>query len=66
MPVDQYRATRFHEAAHAVFALAVCGFYLQYASADESYCAARCALIFGSFGHHWRSALYTLAGRFAE
>jgi hypothetical protein len=39
---------------------------LQYASADESYCAARCVLIFGSFGHHWRSALYTLAGRFAE
>jgi hypothetical protein len=34
MPVDQYRATCFHEAAHAVFALEVCGFSLQYVSAD--------------------------------
>ena len=39
--VGQYCATCFHEATHAVFALDVCGFTLQYVSAGESYCAAR-------------------------
>ena len=64
--VDQYRATCFHEAAHAVFALKDLGFSLQYVSADESYCAARGPWVFGSAGHHWLRAIYTLAGRFAE
>jgi hypothetical protein len=64
--VDQYRATSYHEAAHAVFALEVCGASLQYVSVDESYCAARIEMFFNSWGDHWRRALYTLAGRFAE
>jgi hypothetical protein len=63
--VDQYRATCFHEAAHAVFALKVCGFYLQYVSADESLCAAKFP-VFNGYAEHWRRALYTRAGRFAE
>jgi hypothetical protein len=49
-----------------VFALEVCGFSLQYVSADESYCAARGPWISGSAGHHLCRAFYTLAGRFAE
>jgi hypothetical protein len=63
--VDQYRATCFHEAAHAVFALKVCGFSLQYVSAEEAYCAASGPL-FDGYAEHWRNAMYALAGRFAE
>jgi hypothetical protein len=63
--VDQYRACCFHEAAHAMFALKVCGFYLQYVSADESYCAAKVP-VFSGYAEHWRRAMYALAGRFAE
>jgi hypothetical protein len=63
--VDQYHATCFHEAAHAVFARKVCRFHLQYVSADESHCAAKFP-VFSGYAEHWRRALYTLAGRFAE
>lgn len=48
-----------------MFALEVCGFSLQYVSADESYCAAKGPVSSG-YADHWRSAMYTLAGRFAE
>jgi hypothetical protein len=63
--VDQYRATCFHEAAHAVFALKVSDYSLQYVSADESYCAAKYP-VFSGYAEHWRRAMYSLAGRFAE
>jgi hypothetical protein len=34
-------------------------------SADESHCAAKFP-VFSGYAEHWRRALYTLAGRFAE
>ena len=63
--VDQWRATCFHEAAHAVFAQEVCGFKVHYVSAEEYYTAVR-ELAFGGWADYWRLAMYTLAGSFAE
>ena len=63
--VDQWRATCFHEAAHAVFALKVCGFYVSYVSAEEFYTAVR-GTAFEGWAEYWRRAMYTLAGSFAE
>jgi hypothetical protein len=63
--VEQWRATCFHEAAHAVFALKVCGFKVLYVSAEESYTAARGSAFVG-WAESWRHAMYALAGSFAE
>jgi hypothetical protein len=62
---DQDRATCYHEAAHAVFALKVCGGAVRYVEVDEGYCAAILPA-FGGPAENWRRALYTLAGSFAE
>jgi hypothetical protein len=48
-----------------VFALKVCDYSLQYVSADDSYCAAKCP-VFDGYADHWRRAMCSLAGRFAE
>jgi len=50
--VDHYRTTCFHEAAHVVFALKVCGFSLQYVSADDSYSPlkAQCSMAMPTIG----------------
>ena len=63
--VDQDRATCYHEAAHAVFALKVCGGTVRYVEVDEGHCAAGLPW-FGGWSDKWRCALYTLAGSFAE
>ena len=63
--VDQWRATCYHEAAHAVFALKVCDGMVRYVSAEESYCDAKLSA-FGGWAEHWRQAIYTLGGSFAE
>jgi len=63
--VDQWRATCYHEAAHAVFALKVCGYALRYVSAEEEYCAASGPAWTG-WAESWRLSMYTLAGSFAE
>ena len=63
--VDQWRATCFHEAAHAVFALKVCGFEVRHVSAKESVTAIR-RRVLGGWSEHWRLATFTLAGSFAE
>jgi hypothetical protein len=63
--VDQDRATCYHEAAHAAFALKVCGGTVRYVDVDERYCAASLS-VFGGYAENWRRALYTLAGSFAE
>jgi hypothetical protein len=64
-PVDQWRATCYHEAAHAVFVLKVCGGIVRYVSAETRYCAVKTEGI-GTPASAWREALYTLAGSFAE
>jgi hypothetical protein len=63
--VDQDRATCYHEAAHAVFALKVCGGAVRYVEVGEGYCAAEIPG-FSGWADNWRRALYTLAGSFAE
>ncbi|HVF02795.1 MAG TPA: hypothetical protein VNA27_15835 [Rubrobacteraceae bacterium] len=63
--VDLDRATCYHEAAHAVFALKVCGGAVRYVEVDEGYGAASLRA-FGGPAENWRHALYTLAGSFAE
>lgn len=63
--VDQDRATCFHEAAHAVFALRVCGGWVRHVDADEAFCASGVPN-YGGEADRWREAMYTLAGRFAE
>jgi hypothetical protein len=63
--VDQDHATCYHEAAHAAFALKVCGGAVRYVEVDEGYCAASLPAS-GSPADNWRRALYTLAGSFAE
>ena len=63
--VDQDRATCYHEAAHAVFAIRVCGGCVRYVDADEAYCLAGLSN-FGGWAEYWRKALQTRAGKFAE
>lgn len=62
---DQDRATCFHEAAHAVFALRVCGGWVRYVDADEYFCAPGVPN-YGGEADRLREAMYTLAGPFAE
>jgi hypothetical protein len=64
-PVDEWRATCYHEAAHAVFAIKVHRGMVRYVSANESYCADRTEGI-GTPASAWRGAICTLAGSFAE
>lgn len=63
--VDQDRATCYHEAAHAVFAIWVCDGCVRYVDADEAYCLAGLSN-FGRWSEYWRKALQTRAGKFAE
>ncbi len=63
--VDQWRATCYHEAAHAVFASEVCRGKVHYVSASESLCEARVEAP-NTPASLWRSALYALAGSYAE
>lgn len=63
--VDQDLATCYHEAAHAVFALKVCGGAVRYVEVGDGYCGARLPAFSGP-AENWRRALYTLAGSFAE
>ncbi len=63
--VDQDRATCYHEAAHAVFAVRVCGGDVRYVDADEAFCASRFHY-FGGWADSWRTAMHALAGWFAE
>lgn len=62
---DYHRATCYHEAAHAVFAVRVCDGRVRYVDADEAYCAADFP-VFRGWANSWRAAMYALAGRFAE
>ena len=63
--VDQWRATCYHEAAHAVFALKVCDYGLRYVSAEECYCAS-VGPPFVGWAESWRKAMHARVGSLAE
>lgn len=61
---DQDKATRYHEAAHAVFAVRVCDGEVLYVDVDEMYCRIRLPRPHGLV-NYWGETMLTLAGEAA-
>lgn len=59
-------ATCYHEAAHAVFAVKVCGGEVIYVSADEGNCRSAMLPAFGGYSDYWRLAMQVFSGLTAE